>query len=60
MVQEQLGQIVRSNLQNSQSKVDWRCGSSGRALQAQSLEFELQSYQKKKKRKKEMTKYIHE
>jgi hypothetical protein len=35
--------------------MDWRCNSSGTgiALQVQSPEFEPESYQKKKKRKKE-------
>jgi hypothetical protein len=38
------------HLQNDQSKVDWRCGSSGRtpALQVWSPEFKTKSYWKKK------------
>jgi hypothetical protein len=36
---------------NNQSKMDWRCGSSGRvpAWQVQSPEIQLQSHQKKRK-----------
>jgi hypothetical protein len=38
------------HLQNNQSKMDWRCGSSGRTpvLPAQSFEFKPQSYKKTK------------
>jgi hypothetical protein len=48
---------MRPNLQNNQSKMDWRCGSSDRipALQAQSPEFKPQSHQKKRKKRKETT-----
>jgi hypothetical protein len=40
--------------QNNQSKMDWRCGSSGRGpvLQVQSPELKPQSHQKKKKKAK--------
>jgi hypothetical protein len=41
-----------THLQNNQSKIDWRCGSTGRApaLQVQSPELKPQSNQKKKKK----------
>jgi hypothetical protein len=53
-VQGQPEQIVmRFHLQNDQSKMDWRCSSSGRAwaLQTRSPEFKPQFHQKKKKKK---------
>jgi hypothetical protein len=42
------------HLQNNQSKMNWRCGSSGGApsLQVQSPEFKPQSHVKKEKKKK--------
>jgi hypothetical protein len=42
---------MRSHLQNKQSKMEWRCGSSSKvsALQSQSPEFKPQSHQKKKR-----------
>jgi hypothetical protein len=50
MVQGQPGQIFLEtpHLQNNQSRMDWRCGSSSRtpALQAQSPEFKSQSHKK--------------
>jgi hypothetical protein len=58
-VQGQPGQIVletapppHTHLQNNQSKLDWRHGSSGRvpSLQAQSTEFKPQSHQKKEEK----------
>jgi hypothetical protein len=41
--------VCKTNLQNNQSKVEWRCGPRDRApaLQARSPEFKLHSYQKK-------------
>jgi hypothetical protein len=43
-------QGTRTNLQNNQRKMDWRCGSNSRvpALQMQSPEIKHQSLQKKK------------
>jgi hypothetical protein len=40
--------LAKPHLQNNQSKMDWRCGSSSKApdLQARSPEFKLQSHQK--------------
>jgi hypothetical protein len=51
-VSGQSRQIVHEtlHLQNSQSKMDWRCGSSGRVPALQCLQFKLQSHQKKKKK----------
>jgi hypothetical protein len=46
----QSGQIVLDpHLQNNQSKMDWRCGSSGRtpALQAQGSKFKPHCHQKR-------------
>jgi hypothetical protein len=42
------GKRVHEIPQNNQSKIDWRCGSSGRApaLQAQTSVFTSQSHQK--------------
>jgi hypothetical protein len=41
---------LRPHLQNNQSKMDWRCGSSSRvpALQVRSPEFKFQSYKKER------------
>jgi hypothetical protein len=50
MVQGQLGKIAHKtpHLQNNQSKMDWSCGSGGRApaLKVPIPEFKTQSYQK--------------
>jgi hypothetical protein len=42
--------FVRPRLQNKQSKIGWKCGSSGR-VQALSPEFKPQSHKKKKARR---------
>jgi hypothetical protein len=44
---------MRSHLQNSQSKMDWRCGSGIEHLQVESPEFKPQAHQKKKKKNSE-------
>jgi hypothetical protein len=67
VVQGQLGQIVHEtppHLQNNQSKMDWRCGSSSRvpALPAQSPEVKPSSVllsPKKRERKKKSIVYFH-